>query len=85
MKLDLFPMDLLKRRVEYEIQRGSWPSVGRNFLENILPCEAREKQRRKQSLALCIGITLSRLFFTHSNSHFYLAEAFADRGGRYCS
>ena len=75
MKLDAFPMDLLKRRVENELERGIWPSFGRNFLENIFSCEARGKQRCKQSLALSIRITFSQLSFTHANSYFYLAAS----------
>ena len=67
MQLDAFPMDLLKRRVEYEMERGIRPSFGRNFFEDIFSCETHGKQGRKQSLPLCIGITLSPLFSTHTD------------------
>lgn len=79
MKLDAFPMYLLKGRVEYELKRGIWPSFGYNFLENIFSCQARRKQRRKQSLALCICITFSELTLTHANSYFCFTGALADR------
>ena len=67
MQLDAFPMDLLKRRVEYEMERGIRPSFGRNFFEDIFSCKAHGKQRRKQSLALRIGIAFSPLLSTHTN------------------
>jgi hypothetical protein len=65
MQLHAFPVDLLKDRVEYELERGIRPSFGRNFLENIFSCEACRKQRRKQGSALCIRKTFfSALFQT---------------------
>ena len=68
MKLDAFPMELLKGRVEYEMERGIWPSFGRHLVENIFSRETGGKQRRKQSLALRIRIMFYRLFFTHTTS-----------------
>jgi len=78
MQLHAFPVDLLKDRVEYELERGIWPSFGRNFLENIFSCEACRKQTRKQGSALCIRKTFSQAFFRHANSHFYF-------GGSLCT